>query len=167
MLTSGSSNPPFLSYLSSNANKSSTRCLTSLVKSSFSSSITSTKNPTPGGFPKLNMLFTMYFLLGVCREWYELFLPKVYYSLELHAEENQLYLLGRSLQENPRLGACISPKWRPSIIYNTLITQKHSLQVLYIGFSGWHTMAHSSYFIVPDSRARWLGSLQHFFTEKN
>lgn len=44
-------------------------------------------------------------LLLVCREWYSLFLPKVYHSVRL--EREKIFPLVRSIQANPRIGPSI------------------------------------------------------------
>jgi hypothetical protein len=68
-------------------------------------------DPEEALFPSLRVFDNTLPLLEVCRQWYDLFLPKIYQSLELHFERRQLYLLARSLLENPRLGASVRRLW--------------------------------------------------------
>ncbi|KAJ5497164.1 hypothetical protein N7463_009151 [Penicillium fimorum] len=48
-------------------------------------------------------------LLLVCRDWYSLFLPKVYRRVSLKSD--QIYPLVRSIQKNPRIGPSIRHLW--------------------------------------------------------
>lgn len=65
-------------------------------------------------------------LLGVCRRWYNLFLPKAYYSLDLICPGRQLSLLAWSLRENPSLGSLVHSFCLSAIIHEPPSTYDES-----------------------------------------
>jgi hypothetical protein len=73
--------------------------------------LTQAEDPEPDMFPSLRTFYYTLPLLEVCRQWRDLFFTKVYRSLELHFARRQLYLLARSLRENPRMGTSIRRLW--------------------------------------------------------